>query len=145
LRGFQVFFRNGKYRLLVDCAGYSEQVTAEQLTEKLQEWEDSCYQESIARVWICQACRPGCRACAKICNTEPDRCIYESDFSEEELQELQDDGNRAPVDWTEGHIHRLPIGFLTKLRANGQNSFADRSWCELTIEQAKFCLEADLE
>jgi len=145
MRNFGVFYINGRYRLLMDHAGRSELMTPEQLEEKLQEWLGSCYQESIAKVWICQACRPDCRACAKICNTEPDRCIYESSYSDEELQELQDEGHRAPVDWTQGHIHRLPVEFLAKLRANGKNSFASRSWCELTIPQAKFCLEEDEE
>lgn len=145
MRAFHVVWIDGKYRILMDCGGSSKTVTDEQLTEELQEWLGSCYQESIAKVWICQACRPGCRACAKICNTEPDRCIYESDYSDDELQELQDEGHRAPVDWTEGKVHRLPVEFLNKLRANGQNSFADRSWHELTIKQAKFCLGDDEE
>lgn len=144
MRDFKVSFSEGKFWLHYDGWGCVDPLTPDQLTEKLQEWEDSCYQESIAKVWICQACGPGGKACAKICNTEPDRCIYESGYSEEELKELQDEGHRAPVDWTEGKVSKLPITFLHKLRRNGKNAFADRTWCELNTAEAKRCLDVDV-
>jgi hypothetical protein len=135
MRTFNVSFIDGKFWLHIGAWGYVDPLSPKDLADDLQKWIHCCQLERSSTLWICRACASGGQGCALFMDKEPDRCITEMRLSDEELQELQDDGHRAPVDWTKGYMSRLPYRILDALRRSCPS--ADGWYYELGISDAE--------
>ncbi len=143
MRKFEASLSNGELWVHIDGWEYQDPQNEKELIAKLRKWIQSCQNETAAKLWICRACRPGCRGCGYIRDTCPDRCVCEEDLTDEELQEYQEEGHRAPVDWTQGQIDKLPHKILSDLRRAGFSP--DVSHFELSYREATRALEVDEE
>jgi hypothetical protein len=142
-RNFNIIHSCGKFHLTVDGWEFASSQAPVELLEKMGKWIESCKSGPFPTVWICTACAPGGMGCALLQYDEPDRCLTELSYSDTELQELEDQGGRAPVNWGIGSFSKLPL--LARTGLGGELGRKERIYCNISIGEAERALQEDDE